>query len=64
MCKRAQWSVEPEFEAQEEGAKWVGRSAGNNGSRGDGGRCQGWYTFRGLKGESYRSFDAESAIQL
>jgi len=35
-----QWSVETESEAQEEGAKWVGRPAGNNGSWGDSRRCQ------------------------
>jgi len=32
ICKHAQWSAETESEAQEEGAKWVGRPAGNSGS--------------------------------
>jgi len=32
ICKRAQWSAEAEYEAQVEGAKWVGRPAGNSGS--------------------------------
>jgi len=39
---------------QEEGAKWVARPAENNGSKGAGGRCQGWYTFGQLEGESSR----------
>jgi len=38
---------------QEEGAKWVGRPAGNNGF--DGGKCQGWYTFGELDGDSSRN---------
>jgi len=32
ICKRAQWSAEAESEAQEEGAEWVGKFAGNSGS--------------------------------
>jgi len=34
ICKRAHWSAKAESEAQEEGAKWVGRPAGNSGSWG------------------------------
>jgi len=41
-------STEAESEVQEEGAKWIGRPAGNSGFWDDGGSCQGWYTFKWL----------------
>jgi len=39
-------------EAQEEGAKWVGRLGENGGSWDDGGKCHRWYIFGELEGEN------------
>ena len=44
-----------ESEAQEErGYKWSGRPAGSSGSRDDDGRCQDWYRYGEIEGESSR----------